>query len=292
MTAAELERLLGRPVARVRRDAFAYASSHPLSRLTVDFADGETGQLVEKDTRELLPAAQAAKPAFLRDPHRELEVYRDVLPGSGVPAPGLAGTSGFKLLVEHVRGTPLTEVGELAVWQRAGAETARMHRRLRGRGTQRLLRCDVPFYARWFERARVLIGEPADGLSPAYRAAVERLLELPQTVIHGELYASNVIVAGERLCPVDWETAAVGPALLDVAALTSGGGWSVAERQTIVAAYAAEAGADPAALAPDLDACRLVVAVQWLGWSATWSPPAPQYHDWLADAQRAAEAFA
>lgn len=288
MTEAELERLLGRPVTRVRRERFAYASSHPLARLDVELADGGTLPLVEKDTRELLPAAAGAKPRFLRDPCREIEVYREVLAGAGVPAPAFVGAVGSSLVVERVDGTPLTEVGELAVWQRAAAELARLHRHLRGRGSERLLRCDVVYYARWLERARALAGVAVDAFSEAYAAAAQRLLRLPRAVIHGELYPSNVVVAGKRVCFLDWETAALGPPLLDLAALTSGPGWSEAQRVAIVAAYAAKAEVDPR----DLDACRLVVAVQWLGWSATWSPPAPQRHDWLAAAREAAGALA
>ena len=44
---------------------------------------------------------------------------------------------------------------------------------------------------------------------------MDRLVRLPRTLIHGELYPSNVIVGRghhrERVCPVDWEMAALGP---------------------------------------------------------------------------------
>jgi hypothetical protein len=42
----------------------------------------------------------------------------------------------------------------------------------------------------------------------------------------------------------------------------------------------------------DLAWCRLHVAVQWLGWSETWSPPKHHAHDWLAELGQLAEAVA
>jgi hypothetical protein len=38
-----------------------------------------------------------------------------------------------------------------------------------------------------------------------------------------------------------------------------------------------------------LEDARLLVAVQWLGWSDGWRPPPEHAHDWLADALDAAE---
>ena len=102
------------------------------------------------------------------------------------------------------------------------------------------------------------------------------------TLIHGEFYASNVIVGqtatGLRVCPVDWEMAAVGPGLIDLAALTAGR-WSATEKAALATAYGA-----PAEFLPALDYCRLHLAMQWLGWAQDWSPPPEHAHDWLNEA--------
>jgi len=37
-----------------------------------------------------------------------------------------------------------------------------------------------------------------------------------------------------------------------------------------------------------LESARFQLAVRWLGWSATWAPPAEHRRDWLAEARRAA----
>ena len=61
----------------------------------------------------------------------------------------------------------------------------------------------------------------------------------PRTFVHGELYPSNVLVVRDdrhpRVCPIDWEMAAIGPGLIDLAALV--GGWDPPERERLVAAY-------------------------------------------------------
>jgi aminoglycoside phosphotransferase (APT) family kinase protein len=122
---------------------------------------------------------------------------------------------------------------------------------------------------------------------------------MPRTAIHGEFYASNVLVAADsepsrlgrksdaRVAPVDWELAASGPGLTDLAALVSG--WPDDDRRALAAAYAAEPGV-PEFTERDLDFARLQVAIQWLGWAPPeWEPPAGQRHDWLGEALALAE---
>ena len=75
---------------------------------------------------------------------------------------------------------------------------------------------------------------------------------------------------------------------MDLAALTTGG-WSAAERDAIARGYLeqlAELGAPRAEqeLLETLELFRLHLAVQWLGWEPTWSPPDEHRHDWLGEA--------
>ena len=111
---------------------------------------------------------------------------------------------------------------------------------------------------------------------------------MPRTLVHGEFHPSNVLVGSERIWAVDWETAGVAPGLVDLAALTAG--WGEAERRAISEAYRDEVGA-PAGFAVDGDlaCCRLHVAVKWLGWSPTWTPPREHRHDWVAEAASAVD---
>jgi thiamine kinase-like enzyme len=139
----------------------------------------------------------------------------------------------------------------------------------------------------------------SDPRAPLLYTALERydnviaaLAALPPTLVHGELYPSNVLVIPAqqpvRVCPVDWEMAGIGPGLLDLAALV--GGWGLAERDRLAAAYldgvGATSGAAPCSQTPSIELarCRLHLALQWLGWSPDWSPPPEHAHDWLGEA--------
>src|SRR5205823_13527956 len=114
-----------------------------------------------------------------------------------------------------------------------------------------LLHYDADFYRVWPRRAWAFAcwdewKQPEDArhaiawLVQRYDQVVDRLVALPQTFIHGEFFASNVLIqstaAGHRVCPIDWEMAAVGPALIDVAALTAGG-WTAQQRGDLALAY-------------------------------------------------------
>jgi thiamine kinase-like enzyme len=121
---------------------------------------------------------------------------------------------------------------------------------------------------------------------------VDVLAGLPRTVIHGEFYPSNILVDEStpdgRVSVIDWEMAAVGPAVTDVAALTAGQLGS-SEQEALVASYLSARPDDGVETSESfgsdaLTCARLQFAVQWMGWSRDWSPPEEQRHDWLAEA--------
>jgi hypothetical protein len=80
--------------------------------------------------------------------------------------------------------------------------------------------------------------------------------------------------------------AGVGPPLLDLAALVTG--WSDANGRRIALAYRdgmpAESRPDEETFLASLDACRLHLALQWLGWGPAWRAPAQHARDWLGEA--------
>ena len=125
---------------------------------------------------------------------------------------------------------------------------------------------------------------------------IDRLLSQPSTVIHGEFYPSNVIMTGQPdgvlPCPIDWETASVGPAVLDLAALMAGE-WGEQDRHDMVAAYIAGSGARTTLddLSEAAQYAHIHLAVQWLGWFGRRRAPDIQARDWLGDAIDRAEAL-
>lgn len=280
--AATLAVSLDQPVASVRRRPYPYRTSHRLDELEVVLSDGTRLELLLKDLRrsKLHATARRSKPPFLHDPLREVEAYR-LLASTGLGAPVCHDSGANWVLLEKVPGVELWQVGELEAWADAARWLERLHALFAERppAGRHLLRYDADYFRIWPDRARRR--HPAlESVLGGYERVVELLAQLPTTFIHGEFYASNVLVAGRRIAPVDWEMAGVGPGVLDLAALATG--WGDQERASIVGSYN-EASADA------LDAARLHLALQWLGWSQDWTPPPEHAHDWLSEAMLAAE---
>jgi hypothetical protein len=309
-------------VVRLERRPSIYSTSFAIEELDVRLDDDTSFRLLYKDLSRhaLLEDARQAKPTFLYDPLREIETYRSILGPNRLGTPICYGAivepraERYGLLLEKVPGVELYQVGDLATWRRVAEWLAVVHARFARQSEALarvvpLLRHDAGYYRLWADRARATLGRAGPRLSRDerrgteqlfgnYDRVVERLVALPVTFVHGEFYASNVLVCEEgeglRVCPVDWEMAAVGPGLIDLAALTAGG-WTADEREALALAYhAALVPRENWPPAPDvflaaLDYCRLHLAVQWLGWSPGWSPPSEHAHDWLGEAVGLAE---
>jgi hypothetical protein len=281
LSAAELTGgLNGLPVRSARRRPSAYRSSYPIVELDVELQDGRTLALVVKDLARdaIVERARGAKLDFLADPLREIEVYRDLLGPAALGTPAFHGSRGTLLYLERVGGIELYQVGELELWQQALRWLARLHDRFGGVAHPRLVRYDRSFYELWPARAGVEL--------PGYDALVDRLAALPVTLVHGDFYASNVLLAGERVCAIDWELAGAGAGVLDVAAITMG--WPDEQRAVLADAYR-RARAEPPPqreFLADLDHASLHLAVQWLGWSEGWAPPPEHARDWHAEIER------
>jgi phosphotransferase family enzyme len=290
-------------VARMTRRPYAYRTSFPLQELDVEFEDGSRLGLIWKnlDREALEEPAREAKPEFVHDPMREIVVYRDVLASSRLGTATYYGSlvdpaeRRFWLFIEKVPGVELWQIGETDTWEEVARWLATLHEQSPAFESPHLLMYDGDFFIRWLERALEFVGSDVlSEVAAKYDEVVEMLLALPQSFVHGEFYASNVLVAhggdAPRVCPIDWEMAGVGPSLLDVAALTTGR-WSDDEKLRLARAYAAALAGPPPEdeLASALDACRLHIAVQWLGWARKWTPPEEHVQDWLGEARGAAE---
>ncbi len=310
----ELARVIQRrmpDVVEVRRQPSDYGSTAHLEDIEARASDGRIQALVFKAHRAPATVTSGAvRPSFVTDPLREVAVYRSILDPQAVASPTLFGTGvdaaggwGW-LLLERVRGRPLWQHGDPGVWCDAARWLAGHHERfltdeVRLPAEARLLLMDREHHASWLERARELAAAEAEAtgvlgdLATRYRPVLDTLDAMPRTFVHGELFPSNVMVRDtERrelaTCPIDWESAAVGPCLLDLAALTSGR-WEPTTRSLVTEAYRVRANelgfcdTDPAGFRQALSAARVQLAVVQLGWSADWSPPPEHRHDWLGD---------
>jgi Phosphotransferase enzyme family len=288
-TDAELARALGGSVSIARRRPSAYRSTAPIAEVDAVFRGGRVQTLIVKDLSRGAPTERArrARPAFLVDPRREIVVYRDVLAHSKLGTPRLyawvedALRERYWLVIEKVAAVELYQLGELDAWRRVLRWLAGLHSTFAGRDLpSSLIRYDAPFLGLWLGRAR-RHGDLA-GLE-LFPGVVAHLASLPPTFVHGELYASNVLVASERVCPIDWEMAGSGPGVLDVAAITMG--WEEEARNALVEEYRAALRPirDRVSFDRDLDCARFYLAVQWLGWEPGWSPPPDHRRDFAAE---------
>lgn len=277
----------------IERRPFPYATSHPIDEVVVDVNGVPVHVLVKDlDGGALVDEARQIQPAFLVDGRREADVYRTALAGAGLGTATCYAAAGDVLALEKVAGVPLWQVGELEVWREAARWLARFHgARLHeraGADPSRLLRYDRRYYDAWQER---LDTHWERRLAAVHGQVAEELLALPTTMIHGEFYPSNVLVAqvGDlRICPIDWEMAAIGPLAVDVAALTAG--WDDVTAADLASCYREAGGMGESG--PDfdrvLDLCRLHLCLRWLVWAPGWNPPPEHGRDWLGDALRIA----
>ena len=298
-------------IVRLRSKPCDDWTSFNLVDLEIDLEDGTVLRLLLKDLglKNLHETARQIKPGFLYNPLREIKTYEEIL------APNCFGTAHyygavvrsdedrFWLFLEKMSGLRIGAVDDFGAWLEAARWLARLHARFMGEGNTLkrsvpLLQHDDAFYRLWLERAAMFHSDQItqsvrESLKCGYDRAIERLIHLPSTLIHGEFFASNILVeetrAGWHICPVDWEMAAVGPGLIDLAALSSGS-WAESERTEMAAAYHDALVSEGTPVLPlddlllALDDCRLYLAIQWLGWAPDWSPPPESAHDWLSEA--------
>jgi hypothetical protein len=322
---SELSRYYGWAVriANLERRPSWHWTSFTILELDIVLNDGTSLALLFKDLNWLsMPeSVQRVKPRFLYDPLREIETYRQILGPNQIDAPICYGAvvdpdiGRYWLFLERATETELHNMGTLDSWLQVARWLARVHdllrvpaARLEWRQAGHLLCYDGEFLRLWMNRALEYRGRPGvcsaedrqklEWLALKHSRAVDQLVAMPPAFLHGEFYASNILVwelaEGLRVRPVDWEMAAVGPGLLDVAALAAGN-WTEDQKDAIALAYREALNPhDDWPPAPDqfLNAfrlCRLHVAIQWLGWASEWKPPADFTQDWMGEALRLAQ---
>jgi Ser/Thr protein kinase RdoA (MazF antagonist) len=305
-------------VVSIGRQLYDYRSSFAIEEVMVSFANGAVLPLIFKSLSPdcLLSHARAVRPAHLYDPAREIIVYRELLPQLSLGAAlcygavADAAAERYWLLLEKVPGSDLARSGSFEIWIATAQWLAAAHQKLTAALSQwtqrqRLMRYDYNCFSNWIDDAERSLRRPqrADGgavepweiawLVERSRSAARLASSLPPSLIHGDFYPSNVLISEasqqRRICTIDWETAGIGPALLDLAALVSGS-WSEQQQAELAGYYfdaEAEAAVPPSGKIDQLMAlrcCRLMLAMKWIGWSPEWQPPLEHRHDWLAEA--------
>ena len=274
-----------------------YRSTSPTATVRCAFDDGiERPVFVKRD----VPGLHAGGPFWAGGPY-EARVYRDVLAARDLGTPAFYGSwsdlaSGDTYLaIEHVDGWRLGR--SEATWLVDAARwLGRLHRDLTpvARRHPGVRAYDRAFYADVSQRAIAAIGDAPETTWVAPLLArfddvmIPRLVGAAGAFIHGEPYPENLLVSDGRVRVVDWQSAAIGPAAIDVACLTEGP-WPPGIVAAAEAAYAEERGSDDPDMAmfeEELEAARLYWSVRWLGADGMVASPQPVR---LASLRRSAE---
>jgi Phosphotransferase enzyme family len=256
-----LERVLpdlgpaGAWVVHARQERAACATSYHASVLTVQFSTGEEVKLFLKDFR----FSRLPKDGLHQRAERELRVYRDLLAGAGLGTARYCGTASDEaegrllLALEYVDGVRVRSC-ELEAWVAAARWLGRMQahfarRPERWQTCDVLLRHDADFFRARAEGAVRAVSQVAPHLAGRLADVVKdygRLVDVmagqPRALVHGSYRPQNLLVgpAAGRVCPVDWELAAVGAPLYDLAFLSDG--FRPPERDRLWHAYLEEVG--------------------------------------------------
>ena len=222
-------------------------SSHPIARVTVTLASGESLPVIFK---RLHPGEQ------LYGNEREVLIYRSVLKGGRFGAPALyasvydAQQGRYELFLEDIGDSTLDDAG-ISSWIDAARWLAQMHATYLGREDElRALGClmehDAAYYERVIRAARrnlELAGAVAalprfDDVIEQFAGLIAHVVSQPRTLVHGDLFGDHVMVQpGRRIRAMDWESAAIGLGAWDLARLLDGWGSKMAP---VLSAYLEE----------------------------------------------------
>jgi hypothetical protein len=271
------------------RDPNPFRSTFPSEIVTVAFDDGSVRRIFVK---RYIPGLHDGH-GYWGGSDYESRVYSQVLAPLGLGTPAYVGTwpdpvtHGTFVAIEFVEGhrlnkSPTSRMVDAARW------TARLHRDATpiAVGRTGLRAYDETFFRSWSGRALryVQLARPGCAwIGPLIRwydeLLLPRLVGAEQVVIHGELYAENMIVAEDRICTVDWQSAAMGPGEIDFASLTEGP-WPV----KVVRAWQDEyirsrwPGVEPSTADAAIDAARIHWRLRWLGDDPAWTASTRRAH--------------
>jgi len=300
-------------ILHIERERVESGVSFAVEKLRVRARDGRRVCVVLKDLNPLhqVDAARQMRRPALESARRELWMYQRVLSPERFGTARLYGSrwepqhGAIWLLLEDVGEKPLSKVRDFDMWLAAARWAARFHaagHELTLDGATRLVPFGRERYRACEERLaalvellpasrRALLREALDH----YRKLQDRLVALTPCLIHGEFFGRNVMVRTHEpdrtIAPIDWETAGLGPGLLDLVSLTSGR-WKPEARLSMTRAYfealqeATQAPLDWDGFCSDLEGVTLFHALGWVTWYADRQHPR-HLERWLGQLEKA-----
>jgi len=277
-SALQSEGVGGRSLTILGRESTPYATTFPCEIVTCRIGRGKPSRLFCKYTAGIDYTGHGHRGGVAH----EIATYRRILAQTNKFRPRFYGgytdseTGQYWLFLEYLDGS--LRVGKLndpAAMGKTARWIAQFHvssQRLLSQEPLRFLkRYDKEYYLGWISRT-------VDFAGPNYRnsswlhhlyAHAEKLmsplLDSVPAIIHGEYYQHNILFHQGHVCPIDWESAAVGEGLIDLACLTDG--WKSKIADACKATYVRTRWPEevPAEFERVLKAARLYMTVRWLG---------------------------
>lgn len=276
------------PVEQVTIVPFPHLGSYFCATVSITHVDGTSHEMFFKDLS--LPFRAKDDVSGRRD--RELHVYEDLLAGGRLGTAELIHTHRDPeadrcwLFLERLEGTtiedPNDELGlEAAAWLGQLQSHFLPHVERLSRD-EYLVQHNAAFFSAQLDRAKheVAASVPSSAdtfakLFGSYDAVIELLADQPCNLVHGGYIPWHVIVNRSldpvRVMAIDWELAAVGSPLYDLAYFTDGA--EIGAQDRMYAAYRSAAIENGVPVVSDgemrriMDAFRLHRTVEWLSHS-------------------------
>ena len=293
-------------IEAIERKRSQFSSFYASDIITVRLASGDEFKVFLKD----FGSFHHVKDTMKERREREVIVYRDVLPDSGLDTAQYYGSvrdeaaGRFWLMLEFVEGVPVSHL-EFEDWVTAAGWLGRMygyfskHPQL-WETCDVLTRHDVVFFQSIAQQALQSVsefspelGRRLDPIVGRYDKAVAVMSNQPQTFVHGTYRPAQIIIdktrSPARICPVDFEKAAVGGSLYDLTFLVDG--FDSPRLKQLFDAYRAEAGRCDVHVPEDeemkriVDCFRLHRVMSWLAVSIARGYEAKTIHKLIGMAE-------
>ena len=226
-------------ITAVERKRSKYSSFYASDVITVRLASGGELRVFLKD----FGSYHHPKDSMEARREREIAVYRDLLPGAGLDTADYYGSVSdpaggrFWLLLEYVEGVPVRHL-TFERWIAPAKWLGRMYgcfgrRPALWEGCPLLVRHDATFFHSTADQAlrsatdySAELGQRLAPVVGRYDEAVAVMTAQPPTLVHGTFRPAQIITDDStnppRICPVDFEKAAVGASLYDLTFLVDG----------------------------------------------------------------------
>lgn len=216
-----LRDLIDPELTLISRARGEYESTHPIEDVSVS-TEEDLLELVCKYSSETFDPVTGHS----RGSAYEAEIYRRAFPDPDLSTPICYGTfspteSVDCIVLEHVPGyrihhseypRGLVEVcGDLGGFHAGGVGSVPRDHNVFSRA----------YFSRLMSEMELLPGV-SSRLERRSSAVIDSLANSARALIHGELYPQNVLINEDGPVVIDWESAGVGPGVLDLAVLTQG----------------------------------------------------------------------